>query len=609
MEAIKNWRLFGLTARQLWAYLALTLAAAMFEGFGMASLLPVLDFVEKGQTPELLAQTSPMWKYLVQAYQTLGLVPNLVVLVVSAIGVMLIRVVLIYARQVYSGWLSQEMQHRTRSRLFEAYLAMDYGSYLRLSSGGMMNVLTTEVQRASGCFGALFALTANLTVCVGLSLVLLWLSAPLTFLAVVFLGISAVTVSRVVRHMRGDSRAATEANDRYSRLALERLNAFRLTKLTVCAKREGLRVRSASQDVAQRLTTLTRGVASVDLIMEPVVLISGGAILYLAIVVFGMTLAEVGIFVLILLRLLPLAKEVMKSRQTYLACSGSLRALLSGYAEAHGARERCAGTMRFAGVRDSIRFEAVRFVHPGANSPALDGIDLTIPAGKVTALVGPSGAGKTTLADLIPRLRTPSAGRILYDGVDGAQFEIATLRTAVGVVSQDAVILDDTVANNLRFARPGAVESELWAALEMAQAGDFVRGLDGQLNAQLGERGARLSGGQRQRLALARALLQLPEILILDEPTSALDSETERGVHEAIEKLRITGAITVVVIAHRLSTIRSADQIAVLRGGRIVEQGTHDELILSEDWYNRVSSLQGERGTAHDGAAMPRAAA
>ena len=573
-------------------FAGLSIVAALLEGFGMAMFLPVLEFVEKGQNAAQLAQASEMWRRLLGVYSLLGIEVSFLALVASAVVVMLVRVLVIYVRQVYTAWLGQEMQHTTRSNLFDAYMSMDYGSTTLLSSGGLINILTTEAQRAAGSFAALFALAANIAVCLGFVVVLLWLSAPLTVLAVVFLGVSAVTVAYYVRHTRSFSHAATSANDRYSRLALERLGAFRLVKLTATSAREAERTRHASQTVRDLLYWLSRVAASVDLIMEPMVLISGGAILYLAISAFGMSLSEVGIFVLILLRLLPLAKEVMKSRQTYNACAGSLKAVIDSHARAVAANELQGGRNHLLTLKISIAFKNVSFTYPGVQTPALLDVDLEIPAGKVTAFVGPSGAGKTTLADVIPRLRVPQTGKVFYDGIEGAEFNLGSLRRCMAFVSQDAVVLDDTVAENLRFVRPEATEAELWDALSRAQAADFVRSLDRQLETRLGERGTRLSGGQKQRLSLARALLQDSTVLILDEPTSALDSETERDIQIALDNLRTTGNVTVIIIAHRLSTIRNADQIIVMKDGRVAEQGSHDDLIISEDWYARAAGMQ-----------------
>ena len=213
--------------------------------------------------------------------------------------------------------------------------------------------------------------------------------------------------------------------------------------------------------------------------------------------------------------------------------------------------------------------------------------------GQIIALVGASGAGKTTLIDLLPRFIEPTTGRILLDGVDLREIKLDALRSLTGIVSQDTVLFNDTVRANVSFGRPGATQKQLDEAAQAANAISFIEALPQGWDTSLGERGTRLSGGQRQRLAIARALLSDPPILILDEATSALDAESERLVQEAIDRL-LEGR-TVFVIAHRLSTIQHADRILVFENGSLIEEGRHDELLLNGATYARLHALQFDR--------------
>jgi subfamily B ATP-binding cassette protein MsbA len=204
--------------------------------------------------------------------------------------------------------------------------------------------------------------------------------------------------------------------------------------------------------------------------------------------------------------------------------------------------------------------------------------------------VGPSGAGKSTLAALLPRFMDPTAGRVTLDGIDLRDVTLASLRARIGLVTQDVVLFDDTVRRNVAYGRPGVAETDVRDALAAANALAFVDALPDGLDTRVGEGGARLSGGQRQRLAIARALLKDPPILVLDEATSALDAESERAVQEALE--RLMAGRTVLVIAHRLSTVRRADQLAVLDAGRVVERGRHADLLAAGGLYRRLHDLQ-----------------
>jgi len=422
--------------------------------------------------------------------------------------------------------------------------------------------------------------------------VMVWQDWRLSLVALV--GMPAVfgAIAALLARVRRLARAEVTLNARILAATTETVAGARVIRAFGLEETMRRRMDASIHGVRERADRIARLQALVNPLTETVSgFAAAGVILYGGWRVAGQTM-EPGTFFSFLTALMMAADPARRLAQL----SVQLRRHMAGVAYLHEALDShtdlpvARGAPPLAPGPGEIRLEGVRFAYPGGEGPALHGLDLTAPAGRVTALVGPSGAGKSTVLALIERFYDPDAGRVTIDGQDIRAVTPESLRARLALVAQETFLFDMTVAENIGLGRPGASRAEIEAAARAAEAHGFVAALERGYDTALGEGGSRLSGGQRQRLAIARAMLRDAPILLLDEATSALDAESEAHVQEALA--RLMAGRTTIVIAHRLATVRRAHQIAVMDNGAVVETGNHDTLMAAGGLYARLAALQ-----------------
>ena len=413
----------------------------------------------------------------------------------------------------------------------------------------------------------------------------------LALLTVVIFPLALYPIVRIGKRMRKISRNTQVETGEMTTLLDETFQGARHVKAYTMEEQETARATSAIEKVYQ----LSRKSARVQAISRPLMETLGGIALALAILYGGaqvidgtMTTGELASFLAALLAAYKPMKNIANLNSTLQQGLAAAQRVFNVLDLTPSINDK-PDAVELANIRGDIRFSNVQFRY-NAKGAALNGIDLDIPAGKTVALVGPSGAGKSTVLNLIPRFYDANSGSVTVDGHDVRDVTLESLRRGIGLVSQEISLFDDTIRANIAYGRPGASDEQIVRAAVDADAHDFITGLPDGYDTHVGGRGVKLSGGQRQRIAIARAMIKDAPILLLDEATSALDTETERQVQAALARLK--RGRTTVVIAHRLSTIIDADTIFVMENGRIVESGSHSELLARGGAYERLYTLQ-----------------
>jgi subfamily B ATP-binding cassette protein MsbA len=514
----------------------------------------------------------------------------------------------------FSDYLMSDVGQRVvrdlRNSLHEHMVRQSAAFFARRTTGQLLSRLTNDVAQVQH----VVAETVGDLLQEGLSVVfyaglLFYYDAKLALVCLTGAPIIVYPLAKLGRRLRGTTRRSQEALEHLSHVAGESFTGHRIVKAFGAEGREAEKFGHASQQLYRTNTRVTRVVALLPPVMELL-----GAFAIAGALVYGsqqiaagrLTAGEFFGFVATLFLMYgPIKKlsRVNANIQQAIAAAERIFEVLDRHTEV---MER-AGAVTLAPFRRMIEFRDVAFAYDDVQARAiLRGVTFTVQAGQVVALVGRSGAGKTTLVNLIPRFYDVTGGAILIDGVDIRDVTLASLRAQIGIVTQETILFDDTVAANIAYGRPSATREEIEQAARAAHAHEFITALARGYESTIGERGQRLSGGQRQRLAIARALLKDSPLLVLDEATSSLDTESEMLVQGALANLMKNR--TSFVIAHRLSTIRRADAIIVMDRGRVVEVGRHDELLARGSLYARLYELQLLEGRRTQTTALDEAA-
>ena len=582
------WRLAGNVASNI--------LAAAFDGLSFTLLIPFLNELNGQPTPiPDLGFVSRVLKEVIGRFLDGRSRMDALGTVILAIGVVVVvKNVFVWSAGQLGASLQEYVTRDLRDAVFRHMERLPLTYFHRTKVGQIIARIVSDTDQTKVLVTELVTRTIqNAAQIVTYIVILVGMSVKLTLLSLVVAPLLTLALQPLLRRLRHGYRRSRSDYGEATSVLQEVVTGIRLVKSFGGEAYEDKRFADASHRYSEGMVRINRVAA----LSQPVTEIIGTAIAMLILwigareVMSGaghIDAAALIVFMTMVMRLLPPLKQLSQTPTTAQQAFAAAERLFD-VLDQRTETQTDQGTRVARSLERAIEFDNVSFAYDA--DPVLTDITFRAEKGAVVALVGASGAGKSTLVDLIPRFYAPTAGRILFDGVDSREISLASIRSLTGIVSQDTVLFNDTVRQNIAYGGSGRfTEAQIVAAARAANAHEFIMQLPDGYATVLGERGTRLSGGQRQRLAIARALLIDPPILILDEATSALDTESERLVQEAVERLLANR--TVFVIAHRLSTVTHADVILVLERGRIIERGTHAQLLASRGAYFRLHSLQ-----------------
>jgi ABC-type multidrug transport system fused ATPase/permease subunit len=582
----------GLSLRVVLTYISLSIATSLTEIFGITMFLPIFQFIRLDGNIEALISESALWKYAIEWLSYANIELSLVPLLLLSFSFFIVRQVVVFINMVYTSAVKQRIAKRQREKIFNGYLDSDTFYHDKTPIGKLVNLITNEINSAVRGVMVSLSLVGSIVMLASYLSTLALLSWQMTILSCVVLMAAIIVSNSWVKKSSHIGRKLVDSNKAMTEFLVVRLKSPRLVRLSGTERAEKSEFYKLTQK--QRKNSILGSIlqAKTDVFIEPVVIGLSLIFLYLSYTTLHLQIEIIGVYLVIAMRLLPVVKGGVMQWQAMQRFVGSIEVIGNEINNMRKYIEQDSGMKSLSGLDKILLINDISYSYPLSNSYALKDITIEFKANTLTAIVGPSGGGKSTLIDLLPRLRKVEKGFIQIDGVDIDVYTLKSLREIISYAPQSPQIFNGTIKNHILYGNHRATDNEVQEVASLSGAMDFISKLPQGFDTVLGEDAIRLSGGQRQRLDLARALIKKAPILILDEPTSNLDVESEDIFMKAIKRIREETKTTLIIVSHRLASISNADNIVVLNKGSVEQSGNHSELLSVSGWYARAWSKQ-----------------
>ncbi len=560
----------------------------LLEAVSVTTFIPLLELLQNNEDLSLNKSPSVWWRYFDSFYKFFGLELNILTLSLSIITLVFLRQLFNYINVINLYTLKHRVGRGMAMSCLNGIYKADSGYIINFKTGAFINTIDTQSQTAATMLRAFSTLFGIFITAAAYFSVMLITSPAATLISLAIMGLVIFSVEKYVKVALDLSKDLINFKEIYLNFLGDRYRNWRVIKISSSEDREVSLAKTYAEKFLYMSVRIAKNSGKNIVIVSPIMTLFALATLYISVVHFHMSISEIAIFILILVRLIPTSQAMANQRQQVAASRPSLHKVIDVIKESKNKQENLYIGDNFVDKFESINIVDVTYTYPNAKFKALSKITCSIPSNKKTAIIGRSGSGKSTLTDIIACLISPQEGDVKFGEKSSNLYSLRSIRSRISYVSQQPLIFNASVFDNVSYVKPSASKEEVVNACKAAKADTFINNLPYKYDEILNESGTNLSGGERQRIMLARAFLKDSDIIILDEATNSVDIESEEAINKALDHVTKDNNKTIIIISHNMKNIENIDHLIILDKGKLIDQGKPEELRYDNNWYKKM---------------------